>query len=57
MAAADYLAGVPAASRPLHGPPVTAAWDPTLHTHMQRLGVALYEEQVADQLVGDLCHA
>jgi uncharacterized protein (TIGR02679 family) len=38
----------------LRGPPVTATWDPELSTAMQRVGRAVEEEAVADELLDDL---
>jgi uncharacterized protein (TIGR02679 family) len=52
----DYLRAVAQAGtrQPLSGRPVTASWDASLALAMHREGQAIYEEQVVEQLVGDL---
>lgn len=54
MCAADYTAAVARSRKPLAGPPTTAPWDhelaPALHAH----GLAVEEELVLDELLGDL---
>ncbi|MEJ8839372.1 TIGR02679 family protein [Ramlibacter sp. AN1133] len=55
--AADYLACLPAATRPgsvLTGDRVTACWDSTLTATMEQHRVAIPEEAVADTLLPDL---
>jgi uncharacterized protein (TIGR02679 family) len=54
MTAADYLAGAAGARQPLTGGPQATPWDPGLATAMWRTGLAVPEESVADQLIGDL---
>src|ERR1035438_4450261 len=54
MTAADYLAGAAGARQPLTGGPQGTPWDPGLATAMWRTGLAVPEESVADQLIGDL---
>jgi hypothetical protein len=54
MMAADYLAGAAAARQPLTGGPQATPWDPGLATAMWRTGLAVPEESMADQLIGDL---
>jgi len=59
LSAADHqatLRRVPlAADAPaLAGTPVGAVWDPRLRPAMEAAGMALYEEQVLDALLGDL---
>jgi uncharacterized protein (TIGR02679 family) len=41
-------------SRPLSGTPVPAPWSPGLAAALGELGVAVYEEAVADELLADL---
>jgi uncharacterized protein (TIGR02679 family) len=56
MAASDYQAAArrhPAALA-LSGTPVGASWDPMLHTIMSRLGVAVHEEAVVEDLLAGL---
>jgi hypothetical protein len=54
MMAADYLAGAAGARQPLTGGPQATPWDPGLATVMWRTGLAVPEESMADQLIGDL---
>jgi hypothetical protein len=54
MMAADYLAGAAGARQPLTGGPQATPWDPGLATAMWRTGLAVPEESMADQLIGDL---
>jgi hypothetical protein len=54
MTAADYLAGVSAAHLALTGEPQPTPWDPGLAAAMRQTGLAVPEEIVADQLIGDL---
>jgi len=53
MAAADYQAAARSgrATLDLTGVPVAASWDPALATAMARLGVAVHEEAVLDDLL------
>jgi len=59
MGAADYLAGLRADVEhvPLTGAPQPASWDPELAQVMAAAGRALFEENVADELVRDLSEA
>lgn len=52
--AADYRAAFTSGS-PLRGRPVEAAWDPALSRAMAESGVAVEEETVLGDLLGDLC--
>jgi Protein of unknown function C-terminus (DUF2399) len=54
MMATDYLAGAAGARQPLTGGPQATPWDPGLATAMWRTGLAVPEESMADQLIGDL---
>jgi uncharacterized protein (TIGR02679 family) len=56
MNAGDYLAGVRAHAEHvlLSGTPQPAPWDPELSTAMVATGRILFEESVADDLIGDL---
>lgn len=54
MSAADYRAKAQTAQLPLTGRKATALWDPELTLAMQSLNVAIHEEQVLDELMGDL---
>jgi len=56
MGAADYVAGVRADDEHvrLTGAPQPAPWDPRLAEVMAETGRAVYEESVADALIGDL---
>lgn len=48
----DYRAA--RGGRELHGTPVSAAWDPNLEAAMVEVGRAVHEEQVLEDLLGDL---
>jgi uncharacterized protein (TIGR02679 family) len=56
FAAADYRRALAAGAEgpPLVGEPVAAAWDPDLPPAMAAAGVAVEEEAVLAELVGDL---
>lgn len=56
MSASDYRSGVRAngAYVALHGDSVATPWDPELREAMCRIGRAVYEESVTDQLLADL---
>jgi uncharacterized protein (TIGR02679 family) len=56
MNAGDYLAGVRAHEEHvlLSGTPQPAPWDPELSQAMVATGRVLFEESVADDLIGDL---
>ena len=54
LAGADYLARAGAARVALTGAPQPTPWDPGLATAMRQTGLAVPEESVADQLIGDL---
>jgi uncharacterized protein (TIGR02679 family) len=41
---------------PHTGKPTACRWDPDLGTAMQRIGLAVEEERVIDDLLGDLAH-
>ena len=53
MSATDYQAAARSgrATLDLTGVPVAASWDPALATAMARLGVAVHEEAVLDDLL------
>lgn len=51
MSTADYLAGP--AGAPLSGREAEAVWDPDLAPTMRERRVAVYEEQVVDQILAD----
>lgn len=53
MTAADYEQAMPK-TLALQGIPVVATWDSNLTSAMQRSGYAVHEEQVIEQLIGDL---
>ncbi len=53
MTTSDYLAAV-SGHLSLDGPPVEAAWDPSLRSVMQEKGIALHEEQVLDAILAAL---
>jgi uncharacterized protein (TIGR02679 family) len=57
--AADYLRLLErtAARAPLGGEPVDASWDPDLRPALERVRTALFEEQMLDELLGDLADA
>lgn len=53
----DYLAAVEAAGpvrRPLQGPPATSPWDLRLADAMRRVGEVVFEEDVLEDLLGEL---
>jgi uncharacterized protein (TIGR02679 family) len=56
MSACDYIAGVRADAEHvrLTGTPQPSPWDPELSEVMAKTGRVLYEEHVADVLIGDL---
>jgi hypothetical protein len=56
MGACDYVAGVRADAEHvrLTGTPQPSPWDPELSEVMAKTGRVLYEEHVADTLIGDL---
>jgi uncharacterized protein (TIGR02679 family) len=56
MSACDYVAGVRADAEHvrLTGTPQPSPWDPELSEVMAKTGRVLYEEHVADTLIGDL---
>jgi uncharacterized protein (TIGR02679 family) len=57
--AADYASAagsVPSQGHPLHGPSVSATWDPQLTQTMLTRGQAVEEEHVLDPLLSDLAH-
>jgi uncharacterized protein (TIGR02679 family) len=56
MSAADYLAGAATGEccQELNGPPVATPWDSGLAEAMRATGLAVYEENVADQLLMSL---
>jgi uncharacterized protein (TIGR02679 family) len=56
MSAGDYLAGVRVHAEhvPLSGTPQPTPWDPELSQAMVATGRVLFEESVADDLIGDL---
>jgi Protein of unknown function C-terminus (DUF2399) len=54
MTAADYLTGAGSAHLALTGNPQPTPWDPGLAEAMQRTGLAVPEEMMADQLIDDL---
>ena len=56
MSAGDYLAGVRVHAEHvlLSGTPQPAPWDPELSQAMIATGRVLFEESVADDLIGDL---
>jgi hypothetical protein len=56
MNAGDYLAGVRVHAEHvlLSGTPQPAPWDPELSEAMVATGRVLFEESVADDLIGDL---
>jgi uncharacterized protein (TIGR02679 family) len=56
MSAGDYLAGVQVHAEhvPLSGTPQPTPWDPELSQAMVATGRVLFEESVADDLIGDL---
>jgi uncharacterized protein (TIGR02679 family) len=54
MSAADYLAAAQPGGLPLEGPPVLPSWDTGLGQAMQRVGVAVHEEAVLDEVLSSL---
>ena len=56
MSAGDYLAAVRESeqSASLSGEPVPTPWDPALSSAMRETKLAVYEESVAERLLGDL---
>jgi uncharacterized protein (TIGR02679 family) len=54
MTAADYLARADASRVVLTGAPQPTPWDPGLARAMRQTGLAVPEESMADQLLGDL---
>jgi Protein of unknown function C-terminus (DUF2399)/Protein of unknown function N-terminus (DUF3323) len=54
MSADDYRAGAAGARLALTGAPQPTPWDPGLATAMRQTGLAVPEQSVADQLIGDL---